>query len=113
MKIKVELLAFMNGEIREVEIPDDLKNITDDELFEKVFHYGQNDFQPVEGRCSVSAGDVIHYDGRKCFIAMTGFEDLSEETYLKYKSVPRRDRGLVQFTPNEELEGKINELAVN
>jgi hypothetical protein len=72
MKIYVELLAFGNGEMRPVEVPDD--KITDDpmEVLELVFHYGQNDFQPLPFP-SVSAGDVVHYGSKTYMVDFIGF----------------------------------------
>jgi hypothetical protein len=74
--IEVEMQAFMNGEIRPVEIPRDEYLATPNELaiLELVFKYGQNDFQP-KPFASVSVGDVIRFRGRRVKVAGTGFEE--------------------------------------
>lgn len=56
----VYMLAHMNGETREVNVdfePGKSYSIAD--TLEAIFMNGQNDFQPVEGMCSVSVGDII------------------------------------------------------
>lgn len=53
-------------------------------LLELVFYYGQNDFQPVADRCSVSTGDVIVLrDGRNNTwwkVEDAGFSDVTPTT---------------------------------
>jgi len=75
--VEVEMLAFMNGAIREVEIPQDEYLAAPGELavLELVFKYGQNDFQP-KPFASVSVGDVIRFRGRRIEVAGMGFKDL-------------------------------------
>lgn len=90
MVFEVEMLAFQGGIIREVDVPDEvfyeLESVMD--VLEKVFHYGQNDFQPVEGRYSVSVGDVIRIDDPRGItrwrVANFGFNKLTrrKETLL-------------------------------
>ena len=78
--VQVYMTAFMKGEIREVRIP---RRSTEDTLHDLglVFHYGQNDNQPVAGRCSVSAGDVIFLDRKYWMVLMAGFRELSKEDF--------------------------------
>lgn len=71
MKFEVEMLAFEGGKIREVEVPDD-----DERLLNLVFHYGQNDFQPLP-ICSVSVGDVIRLGNRKFRVDSLGFSEVT------------------------------------
>ena len=80
VKIPVEMLAFMNGEIREVEVPKTEWDAAEDKTdrLELVFKYGQNDFQPQE-MCSVSMGDVIVMGNSRYRVAMFGFEEVSME----------------------------------
>ena len=86
-KYKVELLAFGDEEeIREVSIPEGVE-----ESLDNVYHYGQNDVQPLQ-HPSVSVGDVINMNGRKFVIMAFGFRDLSEDEYEKYLATPRRNR---------------------
>jgi hypothetical protein len=74
--VEVEMLAFMNGEVREVEVPAEEFLAAPDELavLELVFKYGQNDFQP-KPFASVSVGDVIRFRGRRIKVAGMGFEE--------------------------------------
>jgi hypothetical protein len=60
MIFEVELNAFMNGEIREVDVPDEVffECITTEDVLDQVFRFGQNEVQPKD-MCSVSMGDVI------------------------------------------------------
>jgi hypothetical protein len=60
MIFEVEMNAFMDGKIREVNVPDQELAPNDHiQNLEKVFYYGQNDFQPVADRCSVSVGGTL------------------------------------------------------
>jgi hypothetical protein len=58
MIFEVELNAFMNGEIREVDVPDEVffECITTEDVLDQVFRFGQNEVQPKD-MCSVSMGD--------------------------------------------------------
>jgi hypothetical protein len=90
MIVEVEMLAFGEpGEIRKVEIPhDNLDRIT---VLDSVFHYGQNDFQP-QNHPSVSAGDVIRYNGEHYLVAGMGFRKLTNDQLARYRSLDQRDR---------------------
>lgn len=67
---------FQKGAIRVVDVPDDeLNGIVEHDL-EKIFLYGQNDFQPVPKRCSVSAGDVVRYHGQRYMINTVGMRKI-------------------------------------
>lgn len=75
MKIKAHLWAFQNGIVRDIEIPDNeipVGGASDAYLLDLAFHYGQNDFQPVPERCSVSVNDVIDLGERGAY-RVTGF----------------------------------------
>jgi len=97
MKITVYMLAF-NEEVsipmRIVEVPDhEVKNLYEDpdedrlHLLERVFFYGQNDFQPQPIR-SVSTGDVIKLSGGSMHKVLgAGFEHLPAGTDLN--TLPR------------------------
>ena len=89
MKFNVHMTAFMNGEIREVNVPDEELNGDVHDDLERIFYWGQNDFQPIKDRCSVSSGDVIDYNGQLYLILMAGFRKLSAEQFEHYKSVDR------------------------
>lgn len=91
MIFEVEMLAFGKpGEVRKVNVPDDLLKGTDEDL-ETIFHYGQNDFQP-KPHPSVSAGDVIRFGKRKVVIQMVGFKDLTETEYMDYCRLDNMER---------------------
>jgi hypothetical protein len=86
MKVTVKMMAFMDGEERIVDIPDFYSTVPLNELLNKVFEFGQNDFQPQE-MCSVSTGDVIVYQDKYYRVAMFGFEELTQEQYDAYLKV--------------------------
>ena len=74
MRILVHLVYFAPGKIRPVTIPD---NTFPENLLDTVFHYGQNDIQPLPFP-SVSMGDIIEnpFDGRLYRVEMMGFKAL-------------------------------------
>jgi hypothetical protein len=78
MIFNVEMLAFGNGEVRPVDVPDE--KLTDNvmENLELIFHYGQNDFQPLPFP-SVSSGDVIHYNDKTYTVDFVGFSEIKSE----------------------------------
>jgi len=78
--VEVEMLAFMEGQIRPVEIPvgEWLQAETEIDALELVFRYGQNEFQP-KPFCSVSVGDVIRLRGDRWRVEGMGFAKLSTE----------------------------------
>ena len=96
MRVTVELWAFQDGIERVVEIPDERAEAAyDAALLNLVYHYGQNDVQPVADRCSVSMGDVIVLpDGSRWSVGFVGFEpdDGSAEREGK-RAAARREGG--------------------
>jgi hypothetical protein len=71
---EVEMHAFQSGAIRVVRVPlDELDGIPEHDL-ERIFHWGQNDFQPTVDRCSVSMGDVVRYNGDRWVCEMVGWK---------------------------------------
>lgn len=92
MIIRVRLLAFREtGTIREVTIPD--AEMTGDVAakLERVFYWGQNDFQPLPC-CSVSVGDVAELDGRYYICRPAGWAEISQAELTAYEALSRRDR---------------------
>lgn len=85
MQFTVYLLAF--GDTvpipeRIVDVPSDEipEGTTQDEILERVFFYGQNDFQPKPIR-SVSVGDVVKlHDGSLHRVRGAGWESLPAGT---------------------------------
>lgn len=100
MIFKVEMLAFMEpGTIREVDIPDDEYNPNKPVFtrLDQVFHWGQNDFQPIAGKCSVSVGDVIQMDGHKFRVDSASFHQFTDEDYQSYLAMDRGQRMMECF----------------
>lgn len=87
---KVHMLAFLNGEIREVAIEDNY-SLTHEQTLEEIFKYGQNDFVPMK-MPSVSVGDVIELDEKLYIVCPIGFREMSIEGFDTYKnkSIPER-----------------------
>jgi hypothetical protein len=113
MIIEVEMLAFGNGEIRKVQVPDEeclvhgwseIIGDRSDNILGIVFYYGQNDFQP-QNHPSVSAGDVIRWNGEHYLVASVGFMKLTNEQMENYRSIERRERTLARWKieADEEL----------
>jgi hypothetical protein len=73
--VEVEMVAFMEGQIRPVDIP--AHDLTGDPVLDlsAVYHYGQNDIQPKQF-CSVSVGDIIRYQGRRYVVEPFGFAEV-------------------------------------
>jgi len=89
MKFNVYMCAFMNSEIRIVDVPDSELGETVNEQLGKIFYYGQNDHQVISNRCSVSAGDVIEYRDSLYLVMGVGFLKISAQEFEKYKALPR------------------------
>jgi hypothetical protein len=89
MTIPVRMLAFMDGEIRNVEIPD---GPTTPAILDAVFHYGQNYILNVPNRCSVSVGDVAEVNGEFWLVMPMGWRQLSADEFSQYEATPRHDR---------------------
>lgn len=104
MKYNVYMLAFMEGQIREVNVPDEVvaecaRIDTEDKIgpnvptiLDKIYYYGQNDFQPVKDRCSVSMCDVIEFNNQMWLVDGCGFKQLSPEQFEEYKNTTRLER---------------------
>lgn len=85
--IEVELLAFGNGVIRTVDIPNaeitKLENagVTGERfrtaMLELIFYFGQNDFQPKPFP-SVSVGDAVRYEGKRWAVKTFGFSEIPD-----------------------------------
>ena len=97
MIFEVQMLAFMDGEIRRVNVPDSevTGNVPLD--LERIFYYGQNHFQPVKGRCSVSVGDVVKVYGKDYICLNVGWALITPEQLNEYKRIHRRDRSFSKY----------------
>ena len=99
MIVNVRMLAFMDGELRPVNVPDEEIAGREDDIdlvLEKVFYFGQNDFQSMMF-CSVSVGDVAHLYGKFFVCGRFGWKELSPQQYQDYEKIERRDRGFCDF----------------
>lgn len=89
MKFQVQMLAFQEkGLVREVDVSDQVlreMDFTKESLLDKIFYYGQNDFQPLRCR-SVSVGDVIIVHGHLYLVDRTGFKEIDNKEFEDYKS---------------------------
>ena len=84
MKYQVHLLAFSetNDVLREVDVPEEIP-----QTLENIFYFGQNDFQPVKDRYSVSVGDVVLFENKFHVVMMVGFKELTKEQYEEYINI--------------------------
>ena len=84
MLIDVQMLAFMDGQVRTVDVPDDewkeacrldaeTRTGMPNAALGQVFYYGQNEVQNVPDRCSVSVGDVAIVNGLFFRVDSIGF----------------------------------------
>jgi len=85
MKFNIFMLGFMNGEIRTVNVPDEECKGDTSETLERIFYWGQNDFQSIADRCSVSVGDIVDYFGKYYLIKITGWKEISFEELQQRK----------------------------
>lgn len=76
--LKIEGFTDIEIKFRDVKIPkeDLIKATSINEVLEKIFYWGQNDFQPVKGSPSLSVGDIIHWSGAKYRIEPVGFKEI-------------------------------------
>lgn len=89
----VHMLAFQEGVVRLVELPEGVEpDLEIRALLEMVFHYGQNDFQPRVGCCSVSMGDVAEIDGHYYLCCPLGWRGISRGEFVSYKAMDRHKR---------------------
>jgi len=63
--------------IRLVQVPADCWN-DDTELLERIFYWGQNEFQPLDDHPSVSTGDVIELNDRFYEVLDLGFKEVQK-----------------------------------
>lgn len=86
------MLAFEDGKIRVVDVPDDeVKGRSDNDILERIFYWGQNEFAP-QPICSVSVGDVVEYNDKFFLVQGAGWKELSEVEMDNYKKFDRNDR---------------------
>jgi hypothetical protein len=66
-----------------------------------IFQCGQNGFQRVERRGSVSMGDVIFLDGEMHIVQRVGFMKITIGEVRELQRLPRRDRQFHQLVDPE------------
>lgn len=90
MKYNVVMLAFVESEsVRSVDVPDNEITGSLNNDLSRIYHYGQNNFQPDSSNPSVSVGDVIEYNGERFMVCMSGFKRMSQTDFDHYRSLPR------------------------
>jgi len=102
MKFNVRMLAFEDPnpdgtpKVRVVTVPDHELTGKPEHDLERIWYYGQNDFQPDPHHCSVSMADVAEYDGKLYVAASMGWKEIDAIQYLEFLHLDRRNR---QFHP--------------
>lgn len=103
MLVNVMLLGYGEGQLRPVNIPDEEKPEGMDtlQLLERVFYWGQNDFQPLPDRYSVSVGDVALLNGQFWVVRPMGWAELTPAEFQAYLTMEQRDRVWSQYARPE------------
>jgi len=93
---QVRMASYDEPRNRQVVVPDnELNGIAEHDL-EKIFFYGQNDFQPQQVY-SVSVGDVAQYGGELYMVVAMGFHKITEEQYNEMQTLPLEKRRLYAY----------------
>ncbi len=94
MEVPVHMLAFHDEPnlVRKVKLRNQDIGAPIDKILEAVFHFGQNEAQPIPGICSVSVGDVVELNGTYHMVAAEGFREMPKAEFDDYKAHPRRER---------------------
>lgn len=90
---RVRMTAYDQPRVREVTVPDDELAGESKHDLEKIFYYGQNDFQP-QPIYSVSVADVVEYNGRLFLCQPMGFSEITTQQYEEFASLDRGHRRL-------------------
>lgn len=78
---------------------------------EKVFYYGQNDFQPVDKCCSVSVGDVVFLSNAMYICRPLGFTAITVAELIELEEMDRRDRYFSEIVNDKPRLSKESVLA--
>lgn len=98
MKYTVHMMSFYDPPAkREVTVPDNELVQDTDHILERIFYYGQNDFQPQKV-CSVSVGDVIELDGTYHMVCPVGFKEITQERFDTLKVMQRPARTMYAYS---------------
>lgn len=81
-----------NNVVRRVDINQDVSDMNESVLLNLTFRDGQNEEQPKENQCSVSAGDVIDLDGKLFLICDSFFKDITDQQLADYEKMDRHHR---------------------
>jgi hypothetical protein len=110
MQVDVHQLAFQNTGIRSVIIPDDGTMDGVGTVLNAVFHWGQNDFQNVPGKYSVSVGDVIdlgssfpQFSHRYYLVVGVGFAPMTQAQFEKYVGIPLDQRYRIGYMSQTDI----------
>lgn len=79
MIIEVEMHAFAEGAIRQVDVPIEGSGVDTETLLGLAFRYGQNDFQPSASLPSVSVGDIIRLRDERWAVLPIGFKRVAQD----------------------------------
>lgn len=104
--VSVHMLAFdeHNNVVRPVDVPESRLTGKLVDILDAVYYFGQNEFQPKRLYCSVSAGDVIEWEGSHYMVCRPGgFRKLTPEELESYKAEPRRDRQFHDLVCNSTI----------
>lgn len=103
---RVFMLAFRQGEIRTVRVPEtEVFGKKTERILDRVFYWGQNDFQP-QMMPSVSVGDVIEirteigpgsWFNEYWMVEDFGFRKMARHEFHIYSEMTREERWAVQY----------------
>ena len=106
------MLAHQDGRLQPVNVPNnELANRTTEQVLERVYVWGQNDFQPVPECCSVSIGDVALYHGRFWILRSYEWVEICPADLEKYAKIDQRDRTWSKYVRPEYIIRKRVEQA--
>lgn len=79
-QFRVRMMSYEKPQVRLVSVPDDELTGESAHDLERIFYYGQNDFQPQKVY-SVSVGDVVEYMGELHVVCAMGFRRITDAEY--------------------------------
>lgn len=86
------MTAFMDGCCRQVAVPDNECSDNLNSMLDRIYHWGQNEVQPVHDRCSVSAGDTIEYQNNLYIVLLAGFSKISKQQLAEFTKLKPAQR---------------------
>ena len=91
MIVKARLYAFKDGQVREIDVPDREMFGPIERKLERVYYWGQNDFQPRQ-LPSLSVGDVVELEDKFFLVNVAGFRELTAAEVEEWAKIPQRDK---------------------